>query len=208
MDKILSEAGVASRKELKQMIKLGRVQVDGRTALSPEQKYDEATAQILVDGALIAARRAIVLMLNKPAGVVSSTEDPRDKTVLDCLPAEYQAQGLFPVGRLDKETEGLLLLTNDENGPPPYISAPPCAKNLLCQTRGNSLARGRSGVLEGTAAERRHTVPPGRAYASGTGRESDHAGRGKVPSGAQNDGVSAYDGDLFETNTNRIAYPG
>ena len=113
LDKILSEAGVASRKELKQMIKLGRVQVDGQTALSPEKKYDEATAQILVDGVLITARRAIVLMLNKPAGVVSSTQDPRDKTVLDCLPAEYQAQGLFPVGRLDKETEGLLLLTND-----------------------------------------------------------------------------------------------
>lgn len=59
LDKILSEAGVASRKELKQMIRLGRVQVNGRTALSPEQKYDEATAQILIDGALVAARRAI-----------------------------------------------------------------------------------------------------------------------------------------------------
>lgn len=111
LDKFLSEAGVASRKELKTMIRQGRVQVDGVTAKSPEEKVDPETACIKVDGQRVQLQGQIVLMLHKPAGYVTSTEDPRDKTVMELLPEKYQ--NLFPVGRLDKETEGLLLFTND-----------------------------------------------------------------------------------------------
>jgi 16S rRNA pseudouridine516 synthase len=110
LDKFLSEAGVASRKELKAIIRGGRVTVDGVTASKPEQKVEE-TAQVLVDGVRVRLQGRVVLMLHKPAGFVTSTEDPRDKTVMELLPPEYQ--NLFPVGRLDKETEGLLLFTND-----------------------------------------------------------------------------------------------
>ena len=112
LDKILSEAGVASRKELKLIIKAGRVSVDGRIVRAPEEKVEDA-AVIWMDGQPVEKRRRIVLMLHKPAGYVTSVEDPRDPTVMELLPEVYRKKELFPVGRLDKDTEGLLLLTND-----------------------------------------------------------------------------------------------
>ena len=111
LDKFLSEAGVASRKELRSMIKSGRVLVDGKPAKSPEMKIQENVQRITVDNSNVTLKGRIVLMLHKPAGYVTSTADPRDRTVMELLPSEYQ--NLFPVGRLDKETEGLLLFTND-----------------------------------------------------------------------------------------------
>lgn len=113
LDKFLSEAGVASRKELKSIIKSGRVTVDGVTVKSPETKVDETGSVVAVDGTEVRLAGTVVLMLHKPSGYVTSTEDPRDPTVMELLPAEYQKLGLFPVGRLDKDTEGLLLFTND-----------------------------------------------------------------------------------------------
>lgn len=113
LDKFLSEAKVASRKELRAMIRAGRVTVDGAAAKSPEEKIDEHCQQVAVDGEPVALPGTLVLMLNKPAGFVTSTQDPRDKTVMELLPETYRALGLKPVGRLDKETEGLLLFTND-----------------------------------------------------------------------------------------------
>lgn len=113
LDKLLSEAGVASRKELKTIIKAGRVRVDGVVVKSPEAKVDEKTAQVTVDGQPVGKRRPVLLMLHKPAGYVTSTDDPRDKTVMELLPEEYKTLDVKPVGRLDKDTEGLLLFTND-----------------------------------------------------------------------------------------------
>ena len=113
LDKILSDAGVASRKELKAMIRAGRVTVNGAAARSPETKADAAADQICVDGVPIRRQRTVVLLLHKPAGYVTSTDDPRGPTVMDLLPPEYRNLEIAPVGRLDKETEGLLLLTND-----------------------------------------------------------------------------------------------
>lgn len=113
LDKVLSEAGVASRRELKNVIKAGRVTVNGQTVRTPEQKVDAAADTILVDGQPIARPGVVVLLLHKPAGYVTSTEDPRDPTVMELIPEPYRSMGLSPVGRLDKETEGLLLLTND-----------------------------------------------------------------------------------------------
>jgi len=113
LDKILSEAGVASRKDLRGMIRTGRVTVNGMTARVPEEKYDETTAEIAVDGVSIRKKSTVLLMLHKPAGFVTSTDDPRDRTVMELIPEEYKRLDVKPVGRLDKETEGLLLFTND-----------------------------------------------------------------------------------------------
>lgn len=112
LDKLLAATGRWSRKESKLLIKNGRVKVAGNVIVSAEEKVKE-TAAITVDGVPIATEKYTYLMLHKPQGVVSSTEDPREKTVLSLLPEHLQKQGLFPVGRLDKDTEGLLLLTND-----------------------------------------------------------------------------------------------
>lgn len=112
LDKILAGTGRWSRKEAAELIKAGRVSVDGVPALRREDKYSES-AQFRVDGEAISGERFIYLMLNKPAGLVSATEDEREKTVLSLLPEHLQRVGLFPAGRLDKDTVGLLLLTND-----------------------------------------------------------------------------------------------
>lgn len=113
LDKLLSDAGVAGRKDLKTMIRQGRVQVDGRTVTSPEEKFDETTVSVTVDGGTISTSGTYYYMMDKPAGVVTATEDRTERTVLDLLPPEIRRQGVFPVGRLDKDTTGLLLLTND-----------------------------------------------------------------------------------------------
>lgn len=113
LDKLLSDAGVASRKELRSIIRAGRVMVDGRVVTSPEEKVDEQAAQVLVDGQAVGKQRTVVLMLHKPAGYVTSTDDPRDPTVMELLPQQYRYLDPKPVGRLDKDTEGLLLFTND-----------------------------------------------------------------------------------------------
>lgn len=113
LDKIISATGKYSRREVKELVRQGRVSVNGVPADSPERKIDPEAAEILIDGSPIAYERFTYLMLHKPAGVLSAVEDRRQKTVLDLLPPEMQKRGLSPVGRLDKDTEGLLLLTND-----------------------------------------------------------------------------------------------
>ena len=112
LDKRLAGTGRWSRKEARELIRAGRVCADGAVCRAPEQKVD-ADAPVTVDGAPIPASGPVYLMMNKPAGVVSSTDEPGERTVLDLLGEEYQNIGLFPAGRLDKDTEGLLLLTND-----------------------------------------------------------------------------------------------
>ena len=112
LDKRLAATGRWSRKEAKDLIKGGRVTVGGTVCRTPEQKVGEQDV-VLVDGTAIGEGGPVYLMLHKPAGVVSATEDAREKTVLSLLPEEYRRMGLFPAGRLDKDTEGLLLLTND-----------------------------------------------------------------------------------------------
>jgi 16S rRNA pseudouridine516 synthase len=113
LDRILVSTGRWSRKEIKRLTRLGRIAVDGVTAASSEEKYDPESAEIAVDGELIHYCRVTWLMMNKPPDVLSATEDGREKTVLDLLPPDLRKRKLFPVGRLDRDTEGLLLLTND-----------------------------------------------------------------------------------------------
>ena len=112
LDKRLAATGLWSRKEARELVRGGRVTVDGQTARSPENKVTEDSV-ILVDGEPLDSGGPVYIMLHKPGGVVSATEDPREKTVLSLLPERYRRLGLFPAGRLDKDTEGLLLLTND-----------------------------------------------------------------------------------------------
>lgn len=112
LDKLLSSTGRWSRREAKELLRQGRVTVEGRAVLRGEEKVPEGAA-VLVDGAPLTLERMVYLMLHKPAGVLSATKDRRQKTVLDLLPDHLKRVGLFPVGRLDKDTEGLLLLTND-----------------------------------------------------------------------------------------------
>jgi len=113
LDKLLASTGRWSRSEVKRMVREGRVLADGRIAASAEDKYDASAAELRVDGEAVRLSRYAYVMLHKPAGVLSATEDGKGRTVLDLLPAEYRKRGLFPVGRLDKDTEGLLLLTDD-----------------------------------------------------------------------------------------------
>ena len=113
LDKIIASMGRWSRREVKDLVRQGRVTVDDVPARSAEEKADPEQAVIAVNGELLNWRRYTWVMLNKPAGYLSATEDGRGATVLDLLPQDLQRQGLFPVGRLDKDTEGLLLLTNE-----------------------------------------------------------------------------------------------
>ena len=113
LDKIIASTGRYSRREVKTLVRAGRVLVDGRIAASAEDKCDPLTARISVNGEELFYREHTYVMLHQPAGVLSATEDGRGETVLDLLAPEYRKIGLFPVGRLDKDTEGLLLLPND-----------------------------------------------------------------------------------------------
>ena len=113
LDKIIAGEGTYSRREVRLLVRQGRVLVDGVPARSPEDKVVPEAVEIMVDGTVLHCRRYTWIMLHKPAGVLSATEDGRGATVLDLLPPELRRRGLFPVGRLDKDTEGLLLLTND-----------------------------------------------------------------------------------------------
>ena len=113
LDKFLTNAGVATRSQVKIILKQGRVHVDGKPMKDGAAKIDPDKQTVTLDGEVIGGRRRMVVMLNKPEGFVTSTEDPRDQTVMELLPQEYVHQELKPVGRLDKATEGLLLFTND-----------------------------------------------------------------------------------------------
>ena len=113
LDKVIASTGKWSRREVKLLVKQGRVLVDGYPAKTPEDKVNPEAVEIAVNGEILTYRKYTWVMLNKPAGYLSATEEGKGATVLDRLPQELQRQGLCPVGRLDKDTEGLLLLTNE-----------------------------------------------------------------------------------------------
>lgn len=113
LDKFLCDSGALTRSQAKAAVKAGRVTVDGRQEADPGRKVDAAVNRICLDGEPLGGARRVVLMLNKPAGFVTATSDPVQQTVMELLPAQYSHLDLKPVGRLDKETEGLLLFTND-----------------------------------------------------------------------------------------------
>lgn len=113
IDKILGHLGYGSRSDIKKMVKLGRVTLNDVVVKDSGTQSHPYEDIIAVDGERVVYREFVYLMLNKPAGVISATEDTRDRTVLDLIPDEFRRFSPFPVGRLDKDTEGFLLLTND-----------------------------------------------------------------------------------------------
>lgn len=113
LDKFLADTGVGSRKEVKQLVKKGRVTVNGVVEKEGKAQVNEQKDTIVYAGQELSYQRFYYYMLHKPQGVVSATEDTRDQTVMDLFDAATYRTDLFPVGRLDKDTEGLLLLTND-----------------------------------------------------------------------------------------------
>ncbi len=113
LDKFFSETSTLSRSECSKAVKKGEITVNGEIIKKADFKVDEFKDEIRYKGEVINYSKYIYIMLNKPEGVVSATEDGRDKTVLDLLPENYKNRGLFPCGRLDKDTLGLVILTND-----------------------------------------------------------------------------------------------
>lgn len=113
LDKIISSQRADGRKEVQKLIKSGAVLVNGKICKKPDTKVDPEKDEIVVDGQALNYSKYIYIMMNKPAGVVSATEDRQFKTVIDIIPEDMKRKGLFPVGRLDRDTEGLLLITDD-----------------------------------------------------------------------------------------------
>lgn len=113
LDKFLCDSGVGTRSQVKQILKSGRVSVDGKPEKDGGRKIDREQNEVCLDGTRLGGKRRRVFLMNKPQGYVTAKSDPRDKTVMELLPPELQYLDLNPVGRLDKATEGLLLFTND-----------------------------------------------------------------------------------------------
>lgn len=113
LDKFLCDCGVGTRSQVKAILKAGRVQVEGILVSDGSRKIDPEVQSVTFDGQALVKTGRVVLMLNKPAGYVTATQDDREATVMELLPPQYRAMDVKPVGRLDKQTEGLLLFTND-----------------------------------------------------------------------------------------------
>jgi len=112
LDKYLADMGVGTRTEVKKYIRQGKVKIDGLVVKSPEEKVDIENQEVSYLDQLVGYDTFEYYMLNKPAGVISATTDAKEKTVIDLI-TDKKRKDLFPVGRLDKDTEGLLLITND-----------------------------------------------------------------------------------------------
>ena len=113
LDKFLCDSGAGTRSQVKVMLKAGRVTVDGKVEKDNSRKIDPDRQVVTLDGDVLGGKRRVVVMMNKPAGFVTATEDPVERTVMELLPEAMKHLDLKPVGRLDKATEGLLLFTND-----------------------------------------------------------------------------------------------
>lgn len=113
LDKLIATYGNMSRREAIALIRRGRVTVDGAVCRQPDQKADGDTQQLAVDETPLRTQRYVYIELNKPMGVLCVSRDPKAKTVIDLLPPELRRKGLFPAGRLDKDTVGLVLITDD-----------------------------------------------------------------------------------------------
>lgn len=113
IDKIIASQGQYSRKEVKALIAKRRIAVDGRIVSSSSEKADPMTMLLTVDGKPLEFKRNLYLVLNKPKGYVSATEDREHPTVLELVPQEYRGRDLFPAGRLDRDTTGLMIITDD-----------------------------------------------------------------------------------------------
>ncbi len=113
LDKIIASQGQYSRSDVKKLVKQGRVTLDGTAVKSSDIKADPDKAEIKIDGRVLGYKKHLYIMLNKPKGVISATEDPTQSTVIDLVPKQLRREGLFPAGRLDGDTTGFVLITDD-----------------------------------------------------------------------------------------------
>ncbi len=154
IDKIISDMGFASRREVKSLIRNGRVLAGGNVVTSSDAKFDTDSVRITVDGEEVRYRKFRYIMMNKPDGFVCATEDTRERTVIELLDERTKRQSLFTVGRLDKDTEGLLILTNDGDYAHKIISPKSdISKRYYAKVRGKlndeDISRVRRGLVLG-----------------------------------------------------------
>lgn len=113
LDKILASQGTLSRKDVKEIIKKGRVTLNGKVIKDSAVKIDAEKDKVCIDGEALSLKKHLYIMLNKPQGVVSASDSDTDQTVVDLVPEELYRKNLFPAGRLDKDTTGFVLITDD-----------------------------------------------------------------------------------------------
>ncbi len=174
LDKILSHMGRGTRTEIKKMVKKGLITVNGEVVKDAAVKVDPEKYVIRVGGEIVIYQEHIYLMLNKPAGYLSATEDERGHTVLDLLSPEHRAFAPFPVGRLDKDTEGLLILTNDglfsHKITSPKKKVP---KTYFARIAGEADAADRQAFCEGVILEDGYKTRPAELTILESGTESE-----------------------------------
>ena len=181
LDKLLTHLNCGSRKEVQALIRAGRVSVEGQVVRDPAAKLDPETAAVSVDGQVQRYRAQRYYMLNKPAGVITASRDTRHPTVLGLFP-ENERRGLFAVGRLDKDTEGLLIVTDDG------------ALSHALMSPARHVSKVYEAEIEGEMAkdavqrfaEGRYGLPPCQAGTRSGGVRTmcaDHAAGGEIPSG-------------------------
>ena len=174
LDKLLAGSGAGTRSEVKKLIRSGRVSVNGIPAKRPEDKVDPDRDKVLLDGEMVTAAGPVYLMLNKPPGVVSATSDRDHRTVLDLVEPSLR-KDLFPAGRLDIDTEGLLLLTNDGSLAHELLSpGKHVEKTYLARVTGEADDSLIPLFLEGfDIGEKRRTLPAKLRFIDDTSKEPD-----------------------------------
>ena len=160
LDKILAEVGLGSRKEVKQLIKKGHIRVNQKIEKSDKKQIDPEKDQVDYQGEILHYQEFYYYLLHKPAGVVSATEDKHDQTVMDLFsPSDYRSD-LFPVGRLDKDTEGLLLITNDGKLAHDLLSPKKhVEKEYFAEVQGVMTAEDQQRFVEGILLDGDRTLP-------------------------------------------------
>ena len=197
LDKLLAHLNCGSRKEVQAMIRAGRVAVDGAVLTDPAAKVDPDTAQVALDGQAQTYRAQRYYMLNKPAGVITASRDERHDTVLGLFP-ENMRRGLFAVGRLDKDTEGLLIITDDGALSHALMSPARHVSKIYEAEVDGTLAPDAAMRFRTGLTLRDGSVPArasGDSHAAGRkGPRTGHAARGKIPSGQAYDRRCRRDG--------------
>lgn len=160
LDKFLAEVGLGSRKEVKQLIKKGQISVNQKIEKSDKKQIDPEKDQVDYQGEILHYQEFYYYLLHKPAGVVSATEDKHDQTVMDLFsPTEYRSD-LFPVGRLDKDTEGLLLITNDGKLAHDLLSPKKhVEKEYFAEVQGVMTAEDQQRFVDGFLLDGERTLP-------------------------------------------------
>lgn len=174
LDKLLSHMGCGSRSEIKKWAKSGLIQVNGRLIKDSGAQVDPDIDEVMLDGEQIRYREFVYIMLNKPQGVISATEDLRERTVVDLLPDELRHFEPFPVGRLDKDTEGLLLLTNDGKLAHELLSPKKhVPKTYVATVRGRVDSHDGEAFRQGVELDDGYVTKPAHLVISGHEEQSD-----------------------------------